>query len=152
MRRAFAGLVKKEFIQVFRDPNMLRIIFLVPLVQLILFGYVVNTEVKRIALDVYDFDRSQLSHQLVDAFQAGEYFVPNLNVLSLMNLEDRFKDGTAEMALIIPQDFSERMIRGGGITLGLLTDGSNSNAALIGQGYAAQIVQKFALKQISLRP
>jgi ABC-2 type transport system permease protein len=152
MRRAFAGLVKKEFIQVFRDPNMLRIIFLVPLVQLILFGYVVNTEVKRIALDVYDFDRSQLSRELVDAFQAGEYFVPNQNVASLMSLEERFEDGTAEMALIIPQDFSEKMIRGERTTLGLLTDGANSNSALIGQGYAAQIVQKFALKRTSLHP
>jgi ABC-2 type transport system permease protein len=152
MRRAFVGLVKKEFLQVFRDPNMLRIIFMVPIIQLILFGYVVNTEVKRITLDVYDFNHSSLSRELTTAFQPGDYFEPNREVRSLMTLEDRFKDGSAEMALLIPEDFSEEIVKGQPVTVGLLIDGSNSNSALIGQGYAAQIVQRFSQGQTRIRP
>jgi len=76
MLRAYWGIVKKEFIQVRRDPNMLRIIFLVPIIQLLLFGYVVNIDVKNINLDVYDFDKSQNSRELIDATRAGDYFRP----------------------------------------------------------------------------
>lgn len=150
MRRAFVGLVKKEFLQVFRDPNMLRLVFMVPLIQLILFGYVVNTEVKQIALDVYDFDRSRLSRELVSAMRAGDYFAPNQAEAPLMALEDRFKDGSGEMALVIPEDLSEKIIKRENVTVGLLADGSNSNSALIGLGYAAQIAQKFSQEQTDL--
>ncbi len=152
MRRVLVGLVRKEFTQVFRDRNMLRIIFMVPVVQLLLFGYVVNTEVKRIALDVYDFDRSQLSRDLVDALRAGDYFLPQETSHPLQRLEDRFKDGSGEMALVIPVGFSEKMIQKQPVTAGLITDGTNSNSALIGQGYAAQIAQKFSREQTGVAP
>jgi len=152
MRRAFVGLVKKEFIQILRDPNMLGLIFMMPLIQLILFGYVVNTEVKRIALDVYDFDRSHLSREFVNSMRAGNYFVPNRSKVSLRDLEERFKDGSGEMALVIPQDFSEKLVKGDQVTVGLVADGSNSNSALVGQGYAAQIAQKFSRQQANLSP
>ncbi|HWR82663.1 MAG TPA: ABC transporter permease [Candidatus Deferrimicrobium sp.] len=150
MWRAFAGLVRKEFLQVFRDPNMLRLIFAMPLIQLILFGYVTRTEVKRIALDVYDYERSSLSREFVNAMQAGDYFVPSRIDAPLVDLEDRFKAGTSEMALIIPGDFSERIQKGAGVTLSLVADGANSNAALVGLGYAAQIVRKFSKERTAL--
>jgi ABC-2 type transport system permease protein len=152
MWRAFTGLVKKEFLHVFRDPNMLRLVFAMPLIQLVLFGYVVNTEVKQIALDVYDFDRSQLSREFVGAMWAGDYFIPSQAEVSFMDLEDRFKEGSSEMALIIPEDFSEKMSKGENVTVGLLVDGANSNATLIGLGYAAQIAQKFSQEQTKLHP
>ena len=152
MWRAFTGLVKKEFLHVFRDPNMLRLVFAMPLIQLVLFGYVVNTEVKRIALDVYDFDRSQLSREFVSAMRAGDYFVPSQAETSLMDLEDRFKDGSSEMALIVPEDFSEKIVKRKKVTVGFITDGANSNATMIGLGYAAQIAQKFSQEQIKLHP
>ena len=152
MWRAFVGLVKKEFLQIFRDRNMLRLIFAMPLIQLILFGYIVNTEVRRIPLDVYDFDRSQLSREFVNAMQAGDYFVPRRTETPLADLEDRFKDGSGEMALIIPQDFSEKIVKRKKVTVGLLADGANSNSALIGLGYAAQIAQKFSQEQTKLHP
>jgi ABC-2 type transport system permease protein len=152
MWRAFAGLVKKEFLQIFRDRNMLRLVFAMPLIQLILFGYIVNTEVKRIALDIYDFDHSQLSREFVGAMRAGDYFVPSQAEASLMDLEDRFKNGSSEMALVIPEDFSEKMGKGENVTVGLLADGANSNSTLIGLGYASQIGQKFSQEHTKLHP
>ncbi len=152
MWRAFVGLVKKEFLQVFRDTNMLRLIFAMPLIQLILFGYVVNTEVKQIALDVYDFDHSQLACEFISAMRAGNYFIPNQVETSLIDLQNRFKRGTGEMALIIPEDFSEKIVQGEEVTIGLVADGTNSNSALIGLGYAARITQKFSQEQSHLHP
>ena len=150
--RALLGLIHKEFIQIFRDWNMLGMIFALPVIQLILFGYVVNTEVRLIELDVYDASRSQDSRELVDALEAGGYFVPQYSDASLFDIEERFRDGTAEMALIIPEDFSETLTRNGRATVGLLADGSNSSVAGIGLGYASQIITQYGQQQLGFEP
>jgi len=144
MLRAFIGLVKKEFIQVVRDRNMMRIIFLMPVLQLLIFGYVANTEVKLIDLDVYDYDNSSRSRELARAMRAGDYFVPQYTHGSVDDIERRFMNSSAEMALIIPEDFSEELTRTGRVTIGLVADGTNSNNAGIGMGYAGRITGRFA--------
>jgi len=150
--RAYFGLVRKEFQQVFRDPNMLRIIFAVPIIQLLILGYAANTEVERLALDIYDFDQSRESRELVDAFSAGEYFVPTdpeppLNERPVYDLENRFKAGESDMALVIPVDFSEKLTEGNAVTIGLISDGANASQAATGLGYAEQIVNRFSALQ-----
>ncbi len=144
MRRALFGLIRKEFIQVFRDVNMVRIIFLIPVVQLIIFGYVANTEVENIALDVYDFDRSHQSRRFVQSFKPGTYFVPTDAPESLFEYEPRFIAGDAEMVLIIPNQFERQLLRGESPRVGLIVDGANANAAAIGIGYAGQIVGRYS--------
>lgn len=146
MNRALLGLIKKEFIQVIRDRNMLRIVFAVPVLQLILFGYVVNLDVKNIALDVYDFDQSRLSREFIASARAGDYFVPAEASRSILELENSFKNGSREMAVVIPEDFSEELVKGGKVTIGLIADGSDANSANIGSGYMAQIALRFSQK------
>jgi ABC-2 type transport system permease protein len=150
--RALQGLVKKEFLQVFRDRNMLRMIFLMPVIQLLLMGYVVNTEVKRLDLDVYDFDQSRFSRELISSLQAGDYFVPTIEPGPILRLDDRFREYRAELALIIPEDFSERLIERDPGTIGLVVDGTNSNSAAQGAGYAGQIVRQFSQRALDLEP
>jgi len=144
MLRAILGLIRKEFIQVFRDRNMLRLIFMIPIIQLIIFGYVANTEVKKISLDVYDFDQSAVSRQYIDAFKPGGYFYPNEVHGSLLDMERRFEEGDAEMALVIPDNFSADLATTGRTTVGLVADGANSNRAAIGMGYSQQISIQYA--------
>ena len=152
MLRAYRGLIRKEFRQVLRDSNMLRVIFALPIIQLLLLGYAVNIDVKQIALDTYDFDRTQMSREFTDAMQAGDYFEPAASdslLLSrpLWDLDDRFKNGSAEVAVILPNDFSEKITRGDNATLGIIADGANAYTARTGMGYAAQIVQEFSMKE-----
>jgi len=148
MLRAYLGLVKKEFIQVWRDRNMLWVIFAMPIIQLLLLGYAVNTDVKLMATDIYDFDQSRLSREFVQSFEPGEYFVTSPRLLiedqPLWELESRFRSGSAEIALILPEDFSEKLNQGENVTIGMLTDGTDANAARAGLGYAAQIVRRFS--------
>jgi len=145
----FLALIRKEFIQLWRDPAMLRITLIMPILQLLLLGYAVNTDVKRIATDIYDFDRSQHSRELVRSFNAGEYFVPIEKLPGAQNkplweLDTRFKEGEAELAVIIPEDFSEKVSAGDNVTIGLVADGTDANAARSGLGYAGQIVRQFS--------
>jgi ABC-2 type transport system permease protein len=155
--RAFVGLIRKEFLQVFRDPNMLRIIFAVPIIQLMVLGYAVNTDVKLIALDIYDYDQSQYSREMVDAMTAGEYFVPTTPDVPLLNqpvydLDIRFEEGNAEMALVIPSDFSEKIDNGEPATVGLVADGANASQAATGLGYAGQIIRQYSSTLTGQKP
>ena len=68
------ALVRKEMRQLFRDPRTKRIIFVAPVIQLILFGYAVNTDVRRVPTWVIDHDRTADSRLLLDAFTASDYF------------------------------------------------------------------------------
>ncbi len=138
------GLIRKEFIQVFRDRNMLRIIFAMPIIQLFLFGYVANTEVKEVLLDVYDFDQSAETREYIQSFAAGGYFVPQETSVSIHEIEERFKDGSAEIALIIPPDFTKRFTAGEGVRVGMVADGSNASNAAIALGYAGQISSQYS--------
>lgn len=149
MWRAYIGLVRKEFLQVFRDPNMLKIIFAVPIIQLLLLGYAVTTDVKYIALDVYDFNQSRYSRELMEAAGAGEYFTISDDLTPMVshpvyNLHTRFQNGMSEMALIIPEDFSRKLSTSEPVTVGLVVDGSNASSAATALGYMNRIVREYS--------
>ena len=157
MYRAFIGLIRKEFIQVVRDRNMLRMIFLMPLIQLLVLGYAVNTDVKLIALDVYDYDQSQTSREFVQSFKAGDYFVINdalqdPEVSGLWELDDRFTRSHTEAAMILPDDFSEKVTSGDNVKIAYIADGANANEARIGIGYCSQIVRRYTLDITGIEP
>ena len=134
MWRGYFGLIRKEFIQVRRDPNMLRIIFMAPIIQLLILGYAVNTDVKQLDTDIYDFDRSAHSREFVRSFEAGDHFTPT-EILTqpetppVWDLAERFKTNETQLALLIPPDFSERLTQGENVTVGLIADGSDANAS-----------------------
>lgn len=150
--RPLFGLIKKEIIQVFRDRNMIRIIFAVPIIQLLLFGYVVNLEVKNIRLDIYDFDRSVDSRELINSAKANDYFLINDESNSLLELENNFKKSSSDMAIIIPEDFSKRLKGNDSPSISLISDGSDANSTAIGSGYMAQIIRKFTKEYYQLDP
>jgi len=142
--KAFRGLVKKEFIQVFRDTNMLRLIFAIPIIQLLLFGYVVNLDVKNIRLETYDFDQTVLSREFIKSAGSGDYFLPTPSDISLFNMEHYFQESYRDMALIIPSDFSEKLIKKETAEISLIADGADANSTMIGSGYMARIAQQFS--------
>jgi ABC-2 type transport system permease protein len=150
--RPLIGLIKKEIIQVLRDRNMIRIIFAVPIVQLLLFGYVANLEVKNIRLDIYDFDRSVESRELINSAGANDYFLIQKESSSILDLESNFKKSSSDMAIIIPEDFSKRIKRGDNPSVSLISDGSDANSTAIGSGYMAQIIRKFTKDYYQLDP
>jgi ABC-2 type transport system permease protein len=157
MIRAFFGLLRKEYIQILNDKFMLRLIFVMPVLQLLLLGYAINTDVKHIPLDVYDYDQSALSRQLVQAMRAGDYFDPSQRLATnedapLWDLDHRFKNSHADMAMIIPTHFSERLTLKDSITIGLVADGSDANGARAGLGYASQIVRTFSKQVTGVEP
>ena len=74
MAERLRHMLMKEFLQLFRDPKMRRMVFLVPMVQVLVFGYAVSTDVRNVPTAVLDFDRSVSSRELLSGFSASGYF------------------------------------------------------------------------------
>ncbi len=135
-------MMRKEFIQIRRDPRLFRLIFLAPIIQLVAFGYAVSTDIRNTSTYVVDQDRSADSRALIDAFTASGYF----KVVGASDRAERLTwaldHGKAVLGIQVPPDFSRRLARGDA-TVQLLFDGTNSNLATVAMGYAERIVQHY---------
>ena len=142
-----ASLVRKEFIQIARDPRTLYIVIAIPVVQMFLLGYTATTDVRNVPLAVLDQSRSPASRSLLDAYRAADYFRLAFDVDSEDELRRLIDDGEARAGLVIPPDFSERLLAGETARLAFVLDGSDPNVAstslaasqLIGQSYSTGI-------------
>ena len=141
-------LIRKEFYQIRRDPRLLRVILIAPIIQLIIFGYAVSTDVRRTSLYLVDHDNTQMSRELVDAFTASDYFRIVGTSQKSSDLVSALDHADAIVGMEIPHDFAADVARGDA-SIQLLFDGSNSNMATISRGYAERIVGAFALKHVT---
>ena len=126
--RQIRHLVRKELLQVFRDPGMLPIIFVVPLVQLFILGYAITTDLKHVRVSVLDQDRTAESRDLVRAFYASDLFVPAEAAHSTAELERRIVRGEADLTLWIPNGFARSLSGLQEAQLAIGVDGQNSRA------------------------
>mgnify|MGYP001813749933 CR=1 FL=1 len=141
-------MVVKELRQLLRDPKSARVIFVSPLLQVILLGYAVNTDVRNLPLFVVDHDRSVESRGVTEALTASGYF-------EVVATSDRDGDalaaldaGRAGVALVIPPRFSSDLVQGAVPSVQLLLDGTNSNTATVAQGYAGKILARYGAELI----
>lgn len=135
-------LMWKEFLQLRRDPILIRALFLMPVLQLILFGYVVAADVTNIATAIVDLDRSATSRQLESAFAGSGYFTIVAHPAGENELQGLVDTGKVKLALVIPEGTQAHLDRGETAPLGIVVDGSDSQIASVGAGYAAQIVAR----------
>jgi ABC-2 type transport system permease protein len=146
-------LVVKEFRQILRDPRLNRVIFVTPVIQLMLFGYAVSTDVYDTSLYVVDHDRSQASRTLVSALTSSGYFRVVGRSERPADLVAALDGGDAVVGLMIPASFAQDVHAPGGAHVQLLLDGTNSNTASVARSYAERIVQRYGAEvQAQVRP
>jgi ABC-2 type transport system permease protein len=143
MGRLFA-VARKEVIQIRRDKRSLGMAFAVPAVLILVFGYVINFDVRDIRLAVLDRDATAQSRSLVDAFTASGYFRVVAHLGREAEAERRFHDRSARIALVIPPGFARDLAAGRPAQLQALVDGSDANTASIAMNYGAAIVNAWA--------
>lgn len=141
-------LIWKEFVQLRRDPLLLRIMFIMPVLQLILFGYVVGADVKNLPTAVVDLDHSVVSRQLEQSFSSSGYFRIDARPADERLLRPLLDRGDISVAVVIPEGTALRLARGETASLGVIVDGSDSKTASVASGYAAQIVSDYNQKRI----
>ncbi len=152
------ALIRKEFIQIVRDPRTLYIVLAIPVFQLFLLGYTATTDVRNVALAVFDQSRGPASRDLLDAYRAADYFRLAYDVESEQELRTLIDDGKARAGLIIPPDFESKVLAGETAEVAFVLDGSDPNVAstslaaaqLIGQAHSTQLtVERLAAQGVS---
>lgn len=143
MHRIFF-IAQKEFIQLLRDRRTLGLILVAPVIQLIVFGYVATTEIKKSKMVVCDYDRSPESRDLVDRFQSSGYFEIYDYLTDESKIDYYLDHGKAVVGIIIPAGFAADISRGKDADIGIYIDGTNSNLALILTGYLRMIISQFS--------
>jgi ABC-2 type transport system permease protein len=144
-------LIKKEMRQLLRDPKMKRVMFGAPIIQLLLFGYAVNTDVRNVSTVVVDQDRTTESRLLQENFVASGYFQIVEMGDDPSDIDRALDGGSAVVGLQIPPGFAQDLKAGRAATAQLLIDGTNSNTATVAQGYAGRIIQSFSAEQAAAR-
>jgi ABC-2 type transport system permease protein len=142
--RRILAMMRKEVIQIWRDPFSLLVIFAMPLIQLVIYGYGVNLDIKHIPLCVYDRDGTQSSQDLLKHFQSTDYFRIIRVADNYRDLIDRIDHGACTMAVVVPPRFSGHLHSQGTASIQALLDASDSNTANISMGYALGIVQAYS--------
>ena len=132
MKRLFYGLVpvcRKEFLHIVRDRGTLFFALLIPMLQLFLFGFAVDTNVRQIATVVLDESRTQESRRLLERFAASDVFDLRVYAQSPSEMYETIRAGKARAGIRIPYDFARRLEDGTGATVLVLVDGSDSTVA-----------------------
>jgi ABC-2 type transport system permease protein len=135
--------IKKEFLHVLRDKRTLMVLFGMPIVQILLFGFALSTEVKDTKLAILDQDKTQSSIELISKLDANQYFDIDRNLKSIAEAEDAFKGGKIKMILVIPAQFSQDMNSGKKTQLQLITDGTDLNLANQIYNFMSNIILDF---------
>jgi ABC-2 type transport system permease protein len=142
-------LLRKELRQIFRDPRMKRLIFVAPVIQLVVFGYAVNTDIRETPLFVVDHSATFESRQLVDALTASGYFRVVGRSTRPEALTRALDRGDAIIGIQIPPTYAVDLRAGRGGAIQLLIDGTNSNTATVVQGNVLRIVQQLSERQMA---
>lgn len=136
-------MVRKEFIQLFRDRKNRPILVMAPLIQILVFGYVVNYDIKDIRVALIDHSHTRESRLLIDAFTAGRIFRITHLPGTPGEMEDLFLAAKVDLGIRIPPDFSSRIRRGDTAEVQIVADGGMSNMASVRISYTTMIIDRF---------
>jgi ABC-2 type transport system permease protein len=141
--RAFLGFVRKETLHLLRDRQTLAILVLFPVVQVLIFGFAVRTDVRDIAIAIVDPTPDVATLELRDRVAASDRFRVTAVLPGAAPLEREFRRGAIRQALVLPDRVERRLGRGDSLPLELVTDGSDPNTAGIMMGYAGALVDRW---------
>lgn len=133
------AMLIKEFIQVFRDPRMRFVLFVIPALQTVIFGYAVNMDVKNIPTAILDRDNSAESRDLVAIMASSGYFKTVARIERYDQAGALLDRGTVRVALVINHGFAEDLRAGKDSAVQVLLDGSDSNTAGVIGGYLGRL-------------
>lgn len=142
--KAILSIIRKEFLQLRRDPRLLPVIFISPMLQLLLLGYAANLDVRSIPAVVCDMDRSAASREFIDGFVNSGYFSVRARIERMAEIDPFLDNGRASMAFVVPRGFGDKLAGGRTASVMIIADGSESQSATIGVNYATMITGRYS--------
>lgn len=141
-KRIFA-ISRKEFLHILHDPRSLMILFVMPVLQLVIFGYALNMEIQTIEIAVIDYNKSTISVKLINQFEGSPNFTPFNYEGPISEIENLFLNRQARAILIIDKDFNQNFQRENTATVQVLIDAADPNAATMIRQYCNGTIMQF---------
>lgn len=142
--RTIFHIIRKEFIQLRRDPRMFPILFVAPVIQLIILGYAANLDIKNSPTVVCDMDSTRHSRDFISQFTNSGYFSLIGNVNSIKDIDSAIDRGKAAVVIVIPRGFGNKVISGETVQVQAIFDGAESQQAVICLNYATMIAVRYS--------
>lgn len=143
----FKAFVIKEFRHLLRDPRTVFVLFAIPIIQLLIFGYVISTEIKDARIAILDYSNDALTQKITHKLLASEYFILEERITHENQIEALFKSGKVKEVVIFEDDFDKKLMREGGAAMQIITDASDPNSASLLDSYTRSIVMSFLSEQ-----
>jgi len=131
----FFGFVKKEFQHIFRDARTLMILFGLPIVMIILFGFVVTTEIRDVEVGIWDRSMDQASIRATQKIFSSGYFLPAGYIDYEEEIGELFRSGRAKVVVVFEEDFEKKMQMENRASIHLISDASDANSAQLSVTY-----------------
>ncbi|MEO6453405.1 MAG: ABC transporter permease [Ginsengibacter sp.] len=141
--KQFVSFVKKEFYHILRDKRTMFILLLMPVVQIIIFGFALTNEVKNSKIAVLDNSKDAATSSIINEIDASRYFDVELNLYSYNDIETAFKAGKVKLAIIFPQHFNQDLQHFNKAQIQLVADASDPNVANTLINYATAIIMSY---------
>ena len=141
--RRFSGFVRKEFIHIFRDVRTLTILFGLPAVMIILFGYVVSTDLKNASLAFLDLSKDDVTVELTDRICSSGFFRKTADLSSYQDIDKVLRSGKVKAVIVFGEDFGRDLETGRNARVSIIADGSEPNMATLVTNYATAIISGF---------
>jgi len=151
MFRRIYHIIVKEFIQVWRDKKMRFFLIGPPLVQLLVYGYIINFDFTHVAVGIFDESRTMESRELIDRFTSNQWFDVKYYIKNQKELLAHIDNKDITMAVWIQWDFATRMRQGKSGKVSVILDATDSNTALLVSRYAATVIADYTLEQLQGR-
>lgn len=143
-RMRVIGMIRKESLQILRDPSSIGIAFILPVILLLLFGYGVSLDAKHVRLAIVVEQPDSNSASLIGSFQQSEYFVPS-KFHSIQQADQALRAHKVDGIVWLRNDFSRRLLSQGDSPIGVFVNGVDANQARITEGYIQGVWQNWLL-------
>ncbi len=143
--KQFIIFVQKEFYHIFRDRKSLLIIILMPIVQIILFGFALSNEIKDSNIAILDNSKDIATAEIINRLNASRYFSVAKNIHTQAEIETAFKNGKIRLAVVFQPGFQQALLHIHQAKLQLIADAADPNAAAVATNYAISIINDYQI-------
>jgi ABC-2 type transport system permease protein len=150
--KQFISFVRKEFYHIFRDKRTVLILIGMPIVQIILFGFAISTEVKNTQVAVFDPSNDISTQSIIQQMDASAYFTVKRLLNSPEEIDEVFKKGEIAFVVVFGENFNENLMHTGEAAIQLLADATDPNQATMVTNYASNIIDSYRRELMSGYP
>ncbi|HEY6988465.1 MAG TPA: ABC transporter permease, partial [Bryobacteraceae bacterium] len=147
-------LIRKEFNQIRRDRRLAVSLIIPPTLQILLFGFALDSTVTNLRLGVVDYSHTPESREMISSFTESKSFRASGSYGSVRDLERAISESRLDAGMVVPYSFAREIRRGRTVDVQIILNAANANTATIGQGYAAGLIQAYngKLAREGIRP